>query len=373
MPEQGLNREATKFQQPGRTGYLLKMNAEELIKTLPAREPEQLGLFTDTNRSLTPKHLGSIEKFLTDTPDWAMPAIVLSARPGNITQKARNITADPGALEIIDGQHRIQAFSNIIHQWTMDAPRDETDAIREKLDYIKQQELPVVIFEVANNVEHRQIFAWFARNKPIEPAVREFFDQSDPFGKAAKEVMDRSAVLIDHVTWKVNTLPQRGEDATRLLTLNQLKEIGTTIQLGVHRAPKPADRDQCWEPDSQQALQERLTEFFDQFLPTCLPNYSVMDNAKELNKNIRGDRNVSYACHPQVLRLMANAWARWRFDRQREPAELAAAIGALNLRMADPENTIRQWELVTVRNNKFQGIRHENWEKATTEIMGMAG
>ena len=82
-----LSKEATQFNQPGRNGYLLKMTTQELIQILPARESEQLSLFTETNRPITPRHLGGIEKFLTDTPNWAMPAIVLSARPGNIQTK----------------------------------------------------------------------------------------------------------------------------------------------------------------------------------------------------------------------------------------------------------------------------------------------
>ena len=186
MPTEKLSKEATQFNQPGRTGYLLKMTTEELVDILPAREAQQLSLFTETNRPITPRHLGGIEKFLTETTDWAMPAIVLSARPGNIQTKGKNITAEPGALEILDGQHRLQAFSNILRQWEMDSPRDDTGETGQKLESIKKQELPVVIFEVESNMEHRQMFAWFARNKPIEPAVREFFDQSDPFGKAAK-------------------------------------------------------------------------------------------------------------------------------------------------------------------------------------------
>ena len=300
-----------------------------------------------------------------------MPTIVLSARPGEIETRGKNITTEPGKLEILDGQHRLQAFSNILHQWEMEAPRDESGATQEKLEEIRLQELPVVIFEVRSNPEHRQMFAWFARNKPIEPAVREFFDQSDPFGKAAKEVMDRSRILDGHVTWKARSLPQRGEDAAKLLTLNQLREIATTIRIGIRRTPRPADRDQCWEADTQQELQERLVEFFDTFLPSCQPNYRVLDEPREIEKNIRGDRNVSYACHPQVLRLMANAWARWRFDRQMGPDALAATIGEFNLRTADPENLPRRdWEIITPgRNTKFQGIRHENWEKATTEIL----
>ena len=375
MPTAKLSKEATQFNQPGRTGYLLKMTTEELVQILPARESEQLSLFTETNRPITPKHLGGIEKFLTDTTNWAMPAIVLSAHPGNIQTKGKIITAEPGALEILDGQHQLQAFSNILHQWEIDSPRDDTGKTGQKLEAIKKQELPVVIFEVESNSEHRQMFAWFARNKPIEPAVREFFDQSDPFGKAAKDVMDMSQTLQENVTWKSKSIPPRGEDATKLLTLNQLKEIATTIRIGIRRTPKPADRDQRWDPDTQQELQEQLMEFFDSFLPSCQPNYKVLDNRKELTKNIRGDRTVSHACNPQVMRLMANAWARWRFNRKIEPEALASAIGTLNLRAADPENILYQdWEIITRgRNSKFVGVRHENWEKATMEILKLAG
>ena len=373
MPE-ALTKEAIQFSQPGRTGYLLKMSTEEMVQVLPARESEQLSLFTEINRPITPRHLGSIEAFLGNTKDWAMPAIVLSARPGVIESKSGKITVDHGDLEVLDGQHRLQAFSNLLHQWTVDAPREEGDETQKKLDSFRQQELPVAIFEVKSNAEHRQMFAWFARNKPIEPAVREFFDQSDPFGKAAKEVMDRSQVLTDHITWKVRSLPQRGTEANNFLTLNNLKETATTIRIGIRRTPRPADREQCWDPDTQQELQERLMQFFDTFLPECQPNYRVLENLKELDKNVRGDRNVSYACHPQIIRLMANAWARWIFDRKMEAKPLAEVIGTLNLRMADPENFIQKQELITTgRNAKMVGIRHENWEKVTTEILRMAG
>ena len=84
---------------------------------------------------------------------------------------------------------------------------------------------------------------------------------------------------------------------------------------------------------------------------------------------------MSYACNPSVMRLMANAWARWRFDRKIEPEALASTIGNLNLRAADPENILYQdWEIITKgRNSKFVGVRHENWEKATMEILRLAG
>ena len=58
-----------------------------------------------------------------------------------------------------------------------------------------------------------------------------------------------------------------------------------------------------------------------------------------------------------------------------EPEPLAAVIGGINLRAADPDNVLYQdWELIIRgQNAKFQGVRHENWEKATQEILMLAG
>ena len=172
-----LKKPAQKFTQTERTGWILKMTAKEIAQILPRREePEQLSLFTDINRPITSRHLDSIERFLTDTSDWAMPSIILAVAPGAISETRNTIEVSPDQLQVLDGQHRIQAFYNVIHGWEMDAPRDESNGIQEKLDQISKEELPVVIMEVRDKKDQRQIFAWFARNKPIEPAVREFFD-----------------------------------------------------------------------------------------------------------------------------------------------------------------------------------------------------
>ena len=135
-----------------------------------------MGLWAIYQRPSTSRHLDSIERFLTDTSDWAMPSIILAVAPGAISETRNTIEVSPDQLQVLDGQHRIQAFYNVIHGWEMDAPRDESNGIQEKLDQISKEELPVVIMEVRDKKDQRQIFAWFARNKPIEPAVREFFD-----------------------------------------------------------------------------------------------------------------------------------------------------------------------------------------------------
>ena len=76
---------------------------------------------------------------------------------------------------------------------------------------------------------------------------------------------------------------------------------------------------------------------------------------------------------PPSRRLIANAWARWKLDRKRDPAQLATVIGTLNLQMADPDNDLEgALGVVTGTRKKFEGLRKQAWETATTEIMRRA-
>ncbi len=369
---QTFRKQATPFTQTERKGWVLTLTAQETTGLLPKRKPEQLGLFTETNRPVTGRHMESIERFLEETPDWALPSIILAVTPGNVAQEAGAISVDTDQIRVLDGQHRIEALSNLIHRWQIAAPRDDTNETRKRLDAILVQELPAVIFEVRDNRDQRQLFAWFARNKPIEPAVREFFDESDPFNKAAKAAMDQSALLRDSVTWKTTNLPGKGEDSSKLLTLNQIKQIAATVRIGIRRAPKPADREACREKKVQQELQDNLVEFFDRFLPECLPNYQALSNLELLDRNIKTDRNVSYACHFPVMRLAANVWARWKLDRKQDPENLAPVIGKLDLRSADPDNALEKELGVMTGTKKFQKARDKSWEEATAGILQKA-
>ena len=97
-----------------------------------------MGLWAIYQRPSTSRHLDSIERFLTDTSDWAMPSIILAVAPGAISETRNTIEVSPDQLQVLDGQHRIQAFYNVIHGWEMDAPRDESNGIQEKLDQISK-------------------------------------------------------------------------------------------------------------------------------------------------------------------------------------------------------------------------------------------
>ncbi len=366
-------KKAIGFTQKDRTGWTLNMTVEDIIQMAPAREPEQLtfNLFTETNRPMTGRHLESIERFLEDTPDWAVPAIILAVDPETVREKSGRITAEMNDVRILDGQHRIQAFSNVIHKMQIATGReDQPGDAQERLDNIRKQEIPVVILQIKDKKDQRQIFAWFARNRPIEPAVREYFDESDPFSKAAKAAMEDSRTLDGNVTYKVKTVPPKDRE---FLTLNNLKEMAITTQLGIRRAPRAEDRAVCWEKETQEALQKKLLEFFDDFLPSCMPNYEILSDPAGIRSKILHERSISHACHPLVIRLIANAWARWTKDYEREPEKLARYIGQLKLQRANPLNHLEDsFGVITADKKKFQGIRHRSWEDATALIVRVA-
>ena len=295
-----------------------------------------------------------------------MPTLILAADPGTVQGSNGRITADMDDLRILDGQHRIQAFGNAVHALTIAAGQSEPGEAPERLERLRKQELPVVIIEVRDKRDQRQLFAWFARNKPIEPAVREFFDESNPFGKAAKVAMEDSKTLNGNVTYSVRTVPPRGRE---LISLSNLKEIATTIQLGI-RSPRAEDIAAAWEEENQLNLQNRLIEFFDEFLPACTPNYGFLANPNQIRDKILSERSNSHAGNPLIIRLVANAWARWTVDHKREPERLARHIGTIKMNRADPTNDLEEkLEVITGDRKKPLGLRDRKWEKATADII----
>ena len=43
----------------------------------------------------------------------------------------------------------------------------------------------------------------------------------------------------------------------------------------------------------------------------CQPNYEIITQLTDFSRKILSERSVSYALNPLVIRLIANAWARW--------------------------------------------------------------
>jgi hypothetical protein len=99
-----------------------------------------------------------------------------------------------------------------------------------------------------------------------------------------------------------------------------------------------------------------------------------MTQLADFSRKVLNERSVSHALHPLVIRLIANAWARWTEGHELLPTEkLAQHLGQLKLRRADPLNDLETtFGVVTGDRKKFKGIRDKGWEEATRHIIKAA-
>ena len=363
--------DAIQFTQTTRTGWVGKMTAGDLAETLPARPPEQLSFLTETNRPISQNHLSGIIHFLENTHNWALPGIALATQPGRIEQGRRKntIRVPREGLRILDGQHRIQAIRECLANARMAVERGQME--ENQREELAGAELPVAIFEVAEDREQRQMFAWFARSKPIDTPTREWFDQSDPFRNAAREVMETSAILqgrVERQKGKTN----RPEVDRHLLTLSELKDTAATIAIGIQRSPRETDREIYREEEKQAQLQAELAEFFDDFLPACGEGYQGLRNGTPGRDTIEFHRRETYHLYPYAIRLLANCWARMKKDQNTPVEPLADHIAGLNLNRSDPGNDFRKNLGIIDEREKPLRSNNRGWEKATEQIIQAA-
>ena len=368
-----ITKEAMEFIQTDRTGWVTKMSVREITQLLPRRNLEQLPLFTETNRPISENHLRGIAKYLEETPNWAMPSIVLATDADGVGKGADRGTIEiqPESLRILDGQHRVQALSNFTAKLAEDAERQastehEAGEARIRLNEAMNSELPVVIFEVQSIDDQKQMFAWFARNRPIEAAVRSWFDQSDPFNNAAKSAMGNSTVLQGRVNHARERITAHDD---HLLTLTDLKRISFTIAAGLGRHPNKRDVETYLQPEQQNRLQDNLVSFFDDFLPTCGSDYARLGDPDQRNLELSYLRNGTYAFDALTIRLFADAWARWTIEQNQPPDPLAGYVSELNLLKTSPDNDLqRTLGVINSETKRYRGVSDRSWTAASALI-----
>ena len=365
-----IKKPAIEFIQTNRIGWTTSMTIEEITQLLPPRPIADQLSFTQTNRPINPKHVAGITRYLQDTPNWAMPSIILAATPDQIKTQDGHIQIATGQLQILDGQHRVQALSDY-KEHVKSTPQKGTQAARRaKADQILQSEFPVVIFEVKDTQDHRQMFAWFARNRPIESPVREYFDNTDPFNNAAKVAATKSTILNGRVNFEKGRIEPQDP---KFVTLTNLREIATIIEIGIRRPAKDTDRQACWQESNQNNLQDKLAEFFDEFLPECQPNYTLLVEPDQLDRQLVYERNATFAFDAQLIKLIANAWARWTHDYNRPSEKLSGYIGQLDVRRTSPINSLEKTlKIVNPDTKKYENARDRSWERATDLILRLA-
>lgn len=246
---------ALRFFQGGRTVYLVAPPLRQLLELTPAREEGDR--ISEANRRLNRRHALELADYLWTEPEWVSGPMLLGIRKGEVAftpykgdqevETSGTLTilpkVDGSHLVLFDGQHRRFALHALIER-TNDrildlrhraahSPSDERsmERMRERLDTILSESIPMMVFE-ENEIDHlRQMFADAGQAIPPDAVTLARFDTRNPFNSAALRLASEHALLTGRVELERSTLTAR---SPHLMTLNQLsKNILRTIFVGV--------------------------------------------------------------------------------------------------------------------------------------------
>ena len=307
------------FQQNGRNCWVTTITVKKATELTLPTQGQQMSLFEITNRSIEEPHVNSISKYLA-TDDWALPALILATSPGTLPDPMKGqLVCDTGNLRVLDGQHRIKAMTGQVLSGNQE---------------ISEQELAVVIIEVKNEHDQGQIWQDFSKNKPISGSWKDAIDNANPFVRAAKLAAESSATLKGKT--KIGKTKITDSDP-ELITISGLKQIASTIAVGIQRAASPKNQS-AYQPEAKQhELRDRVTRFFDDFLPQCDPNYRLIKEGEQFGQTIKIRRIESCAYDTPTLNLLANVHARW-LESGKSEEQLAQYAGSMSLSKTAPEN-----------------------------------
>ena len=201
--EAQMEQRAVHFRQGGRDVYSMVMTLRELDDCLPDREGGQdLDKFTTVNRPLLIKHAQNILDFMKLNDDWILGNFIISAKPDEIRwdQSESILRVNNSSLFIIDGQHRRRAISQLLHELKADLNRAKD------LEKTELQKVLVTLYVCQHERDMKQLFAWMAKNKPIESNTQELFDSYDPWNNAAQDIRDDTDLLKNRINLNKATL-----------------------------------------------------------------------------------------------------------------------------------------------------------------------
>ena len=315
------------FTQNGRRCWVTTINAQDATEISVPEQGEQmsLGLFDHTNRAVEPPHVNSISKYL-EKPNWALPAFILAVLPGTIPEAGTKtqLSLESKNVRILDGQHRIQALRRRVLGGNQE---------------IGRQEIAVIIMEVVDGEDQKEIWLDFSKNKQIEGAWRDAIDNKNPFNRAGKLAEGESKTLRNRVKVEHRNIDET-KDA-QLITLSWLKRVSTTIAIGLQRNPGNKIQTVYESTEKQEELRDRIVRFFDEFLPQCLPNYAEINEKPQFGRTLKDVRSETHAYDAQVLNLLADVHARW-VEEGRDEGDLAQFVGTMNLNKRASENWLSQ-------------------------------
>ena len=357
-----MEKHAVPFRQGGRNAYSMIMTLQEMDDCLPDREGGQdLDKFTTVNRPLLAKHAQNILDYMKLNEDWILGNFTISAKPDDINwdEGKKTLTVENKALFIIDGQHRRRAISDLLHELRADLNKSK------ELEKMQAQQVLVTLYVCQHERDMRQLFAWMAKNKPIEGNTQEIFDSSDPWNNAAQDIRDDTDLLKGRINLNKAVL---GKSDEYLLTNSLLRNNALVMTLGGKgRATKGLILHH-----RQEKMQEEIIlnckGFYDNFLPECHEIFSKIKAGEVANVELPYHRQNNWLLEPQVIRLLADCYGQIKRTNADEDA-LKEYVHSMNVDRNDPGNDIVALGIMDPEKERPYPRNKDAWVVAATRII----
>jgi DNA sulfur modification protein DndB len=211
------------------------------------------------NRPLMRDHVRAIVRYLTEQPDYILPAVTLSMReplrchvPRAQSPVKLGFAVLPVSVrfDVTDGQHRIKALEEALHA----KPGLADDAIA------------VTIAQEARIDKVHQDFVDCAQVKPIPPALLTAFNLRDPLARLTREIIGEVRVFRGRIEKAGRTV---GKSSINLFTMNQVRaglaELLTGDSMQAATQLRRAVEERIPDEGMARQRQEAFVRFFEWF------------------------------------------------------------------------------------------------------------
>ena len=360
-----MEKSAVPFRQGGRDAYSMVMTLRELDDCLPDREGGQdLDKFTMVNRPLLARHAQNILDFMKLNEDWILGNFTISAKPDDVHWDPSKaiLTVDNKNLFIVDGQHRRRAISQLLHELSADLNRAKD------LEKTEAQQVLVTLYVCQHERDMRQLFAWMAKNKPIESNTQELFDSSDPWNNAVQDIRDDTDLLKNRINLNKATL---GRNDEYLLTNSLLRNNALVMTLGGKgRATKGLIQHHRQE-DPQAEIVLNCKGFYDNFLPECHDIFARIKSGEVANAELPHRRQNNWIMEPLIIRLLADCYGQVKRTNADQEA-LMEYIQSMNMNRNDPKSDIAGLEIIDPAKGRLYPRNKDVWTLAASQIIKAA-
>lgn len=304
---------AHRFVQGGRYVYTFSLELEKLNQLFPERVDDRV--VSEANRQLTPSHAKNIQDYLEKRADWVLGTFMLGVNPevidfqpypgqpegGAVTVGELSIlSADADALRIFDGQHRRRAIKDVLAELARSAEQ------KEKLDSLKIDSVPIMLYAEGSIDALRQMFADASKTKTIERNAVAQFDRRDAFNVAAMSLSALSDLFGGRVEMERASVPRTSQS---IISINQLAAaLKTTVVGYVGRVSTERNGEYLRNNDE---LVDQCLIWSDDFLTNAREEYENLVNGEVDNSEIPEHRNQSLAYNATVIRILAGCYYEW--------------------------------------------------------------